>query len=122
MENDYLTKDDIVSLQATADRLNAFLDIYYRTHLIDQDIFQNPVTFNNGIKLYNINTVSKISTGTTGTEIGISPSEKLAFYGAAPVVQQSAITPPAGGAVIDVQARVAINTIITRFQTLGLTA
>lgn len=59
---------------------------------------------------------------TTGTKLGTDASQKLGFFGVTPVVQQSAITAPAGGATQDAEARTAINTIRTVLQNLGLTA
>lgn len=59
---------------------------------------------------------------TTGTKIGTETSQKIGFFGVTPVVQQNAVTPATGGAVIDGPARTAINTVITILQTLGLTA
>lgn len=59
---------------------------------------------------------------TTGTRIGTESAQKLAFFGVAPVVQQSAISAPSAGATIDSQARTAIGLIITTLHNLGLTA
>lgn len=60
--------------------------------------------------------------GTSGTMIGTTATEKLAFFGATPVVRQAAITPPSGGTTVDTQARIAINSLITNNQTFGLTS
>lgn len=57
--------------------------------------------------------------GAAGCIIG-QAADKLAFYGKAPVAQQAAISPPSGGAIIDVQARSAINDIITAIGTVGI--
>lgn len=59
---------------------------------------------------------------TNGTKIATDASQKLGFYGVTPVVQQSAITAPSGGATQDAEARTAINSILTALQNLGLTA
>lgn len=58
--------------------------------------------------------------GAAGCRIG-QGVDKLAFYGKAPVGQQGAVGPPAGGAIIDVEARAAINAIINVIGTVGLT-
>lgn len=95
-----MTPEELKLLQDTANKLNAFLDVYYRTHFIDKDVFVNRVYFKNDIYL----------------------PVKIAFFGSnTPVAKQAAITAPAGGATIDSQARTAISDIITKLQTLGLT-
>lgn len=58
----------------------------------------------------------------TGTKIGTSATQKLAFYGATPVVQQASISDPAGGTTVDSEARTAIGLILDRLDTYGLTA
>jgi hypothetical protein len=55
-----------------------------------------------------------------GSRIGKASDEKLAFYGATPIVRPSALTLPSGGATQDAQARTAITDINTRLQSLGL--
>lgn len=59
---------------------------------------------------------------TTGTKIGTATDQKLAFFGKTPVIQQSAIAAPVGGATVDTEARTAINSIRTLLTTLGFTA
>lgn len=64
---------------------------------------------------------------TTGTQIGTSSSQKLAFLGATPIAQQSAVTAPSGGGsgstnAVDISARTAINQIIAVLQAFGLTS
>ena len=59
---------------------------------------------------------------TTGTKIGTSTSQKLAFFNATPVVQQATISDPTGGGTVDAEARSAINDLIDRFQAFGLIA
>ncbi len=94
-------------------------DLYYRTNGVDRVYHMNPVYFNG--KVYFQDTT--LSTGTkTGSSFGSSPTDKLSFYGKTPIVQQGAITSPTGGAVIDSQARTAINRIIITLRNLGLTA
>ena len=63
-----------------------------------------------------------IVNATTGTKIGTATTQKLGFYNATPVVQPTAVTAPVDGAVIDAEARTAINAIITKLETLGLLA
>lgn len=59
---------------------------------------------------------------TTGTKHGTATTQKQAFWNATPVVQPTAVTPPAGGVVIDVECRAAVSDLITKLQTIGLTA
>lgn len=59
---------------------------------------------------------------TTGTKIGTGTTQKLGFWNATPVVQQAHIADPSGGAIIDAEARTAINSILAWQATLGLTA
>lgn len=61
---------------------------------------------------------------TTGTKIGTSSLQKIAFHGATPTVQDSAIASPSGGgsAGVDSPARTAINLIINALHNKGITA
>lgn len=59
---------------------------------------------------------------TTGTKFGTATSQKIGFYNAAPVVQQTNVANPTGGATIDAEARTAIDSILSRLETLGLFA
>jgi hypothetical protein len=59
---------------------------------------------------------------TTGTKIGTATNQKLGFYNATPVDQPATVSDPSGGAVVDAEARTAINAIIDRLQELGLIA
>lgn len=64
-----------------------------------------------------------IQTGkTTGTIIGTESTQKLGFFGKAPVAQQASIADPSGGATIDSQARTAVNSILDVLDNLGFTA
>lgn len=75
-------------------KLKNMLDTYGRQHLIDRDVFQNPVYLRS----------------------------KIAFFGASQAVgQQDAISVPTGGSTVDTQARAAIDLIITTLQALNLT-
>ena len=59
---------------------------------------------------------------TTGTKIGTSTSQKLGFYNATPIVQGASVADASGGAVIDAEARTAINALISRIEATGLIA
>lgn len=64
---------------------------------------------------------------TTGTKIGTESTQKLAFFGATPVVRQNAISAPGGGGTtdtdaIDQSARTAINSIRGVLTNFGLTS
>jgi hypothetical protein len=59
---------------------------------------------------------------TTGTKIGTATTQKLGFYGATPIVQGASVADATGGAVIDAEARTAINALISRIEALGLIA
>ena len=56
----------------------------------------------------------------TGTKIGTAADQKLAFYGATPIVRQGAISAPSGGATVDAQSRTAITSIINALRNVGL--
>lgn len=58
-----------------------------------------------------------------GTKIGTETSQKIAFFNATPVIQQSTISDPAGQANdLDSEARTAINSLIDRLQAFGFIA
>jgi hypothetical protein len=59
---------------------------------------------------------------TTGTQLGTSSTQKIALFGATPVVQPAHIADPTGGATVDAEARTAINSINALLATLGLSA
>jgi hypothetical protein len=59
---------------------------------------------------------------TTGTQIGTETTQKLGFFGHAPVAQQSHISAPSGGTTVDSQSRTALTSIILLLQTFGLTS
>ena len=58
----------------------------------------------------------------TGTQIGTSATQKLGVYGVTPIIQASGITAPSGGTTIDIQARTAINSLITAIKNFGITS
>lgn len=65
------------------------------------------------------------STGTPLTVADMAGTPSLGFFGAGPIAQAAAITPPSGGAIIDTQARTAIGAILTvlgKTSGFGLTA
>lgn len=49
-------------------------------------------------------------------------SSSLGFYGAAPTVQPAAISNAAGGVVIDIEARAALNSLLAAIRAIGLIA
>lgn len=74
----------------------------------------------NGLTLPNADDII-LGTG-TGTKIGTSTSQKLGFYNATPIVQGASVADASGGAVIDAEARTAINALISRIEATGLIA
>jgi hypothetical protein len=59
---------------------------------------------------------------TTGTKLATGTTQKMSFWNATPVVQPAHIADPSGGAIVDAEARTAINAILAWQATLGLTA
>lgn len=55
---------------------------------------------------------AKLDTNATG----------VGFYGAAPAAQPAAVADAAGGTIIDIEARAALNALLARLRTLGLIA
>lgn len=58
----------------------------------------------------------------TGSKVGTGTNQKLGFFNATPVVQQSAVTSPTGGVVVDTESRASIDQIKAILAALGLTA
>lgn len=56
-----------------------------------------------------------------GTMIGTTSTQKLGFFGATPVAQQSTIAAPSGGTTTDDEARTAITSITSVLDTFGFT-
>lgn len=56
---------------------------------------------------------------TTGSSFGNAITEKISFYGVAPVVQQSHVIDPSGGGTVDAESRTAINAILVTLETYG---
>lgn len=46
----------------------------------------------------------------------------VGFYGATPVAQPTAVANAAGGTIIDIEARAALNALLARLRTLGVIA
>lgn len=66
---------------------------------------------------------NNIQMGTAnGTKFGTATNEKIGFFGQTPVIQPGAVSPPAGGTVIDIQSRAAIGSLITALVALGIIA
>lgn len=59
---------------------------------------------------------------TTGTKIGTATTQKIGFWNVTPVVQQAHIADPTAGAVIDAEARTAIDSILAQLATTGMQA
>jgi hypothetical protein len=94
-------------------------ELYHKNNFSGEYVFNQKVTFKNGFAFADGSNIPLGST--TGTKLGTSSTQKLGFWGVTPVVQQSAISAPSGGATIDSQARSSINSIISLLHTLGLT-
>jgi len=65
---------------------------------------------------------NEIYGATTGTKHGTATTQKQAWWNATPVVQPAHIADAAGGAVVDVEARAAINAMLAQMATTGLQA
>jgi len=81
--------------------------------------FDQATVFNSNVSIIDGNII--LSTG-TGTEIGTLATQKLAFYGTTPIVQEGHIADPSGGAVIDIEGRAAIDAILADLALYGLQA
>lgn len=99
-EEKLIFEEALKKLDEYVKKQDEFLDLYHRMFFIDRQVFMNKTYFKNDVYL---------------------PAKIAFFAGTTPKSQQTAITPPSGGATVDSQARTAINDIITKLQTLGLT-
>ncbi len=82
--------------------------------LSDRYIFQKNLQFMDGRNI-------QLGVG-VGTKIGTAATQKIAFHGATPVVQASAISDASGGATVDTQARAQLVLINAVLHNKGLTA
>ena len=80
------------------------------------------VAYFSGADMELVDGVDMILGTSTGTKIGTATTQKLGFFNTTPVVQQTNVTNPTGGVVIDAEARTAIDAILSRIETLGLFA
>jgi len=55
-------------------------------------------------------------------ELMLNASGKIGMFGVNPVVQAAHIADPAGGGVVDAEARAAINSILVAIENIGITA
>jgi hypothetical protein len=78
------------------------------------------LTTNGGITLGDAQNIAFNTT--TGTKIGTATTQKIGFWNATPVVQQAAVADASGGAVIDAEARTALNSLLAKLRTLGIIA
>lgn len=67
-------------------------------------------------------TVNFAFNGTTGTKHGTATTQKQSWWNATPVVQPTAVVDASGGAVVDAEARTALNNTLARLRTIGLFA
>ena len=77
--------------------------------------FSKPVQFLDGRPIQ-----FGVSNGTKFGNAMTVKQEEIGFFDVGAVVQQNTIANPSGGAVVDSEARAAVNSIITRLKTYGL--
>ena len=125
-EEKKLLTDVARDLKLVSNKLDTFLDIYYRTNFPDKIVFEKDVEINSNFTFASSITLldsQNIVTGTSvGTKIGTTSSQKIGFFGATPVAQQSSIANPSGGVTVDAEARTAIVSILGVLDALGFTA
>lgn len=115
----------VTAINTYSKKLDEFLNVYFRTHFIDKTVFDKKTyfdqtaTFNVPFVLKDGSTITLGST--TGGKIGAT-GDKLGFLGATPIVRQSAITAPSGGATQDAESRTAITSLINALKNFGLTS
>lgn len=68
------------------------------------------------------NSTGNFQTGAGGIIFGTATTDKLGFWNATAVVQPTAVADASGGAVIDGEARTAINAVLARLRTTGFIA
>lgn len=101
-----MTPEQLQLLTEVNNKLNIFLDVYYRENFNDK--------FSTRRKVEALN------------ELTTGKNSKIGFFGVTSVVQSSAITVPAGGGssatdAIDISGRSATNAIITALKNIGVT-
>lgn len=109
---EYTKMNELEKLQFRVDELEKLVDFLVFS---DRYIFQKKIQMLDG---------RDIQLGTSvGTKIGTETTQKIAFFNATPVIQQSTISDPAGQANdLDSEARTAINSLIDRLQAFGFIA
>ena len=65
---------------------------------------------------------SIIAGSTNGLKIGTATTQKIGIYNATPVVQGASVADASGGAIIDAEARTALNALLARVRAFGLIA
>jgi hypothetical protein len=101
-------------IQKLEDRVQA------QQNIINAFVLSTSYIFNRNIV---INDSRSVQLGTDkGTMFGTSTTQKLAFFGATPLSQQTAILTPSGGTTIDDEARTTIGLLITLMHKFGFTA
>lgn len=101
MENEIIQlKKELADLTL---KFNHLHDLYFRTKMVDKDMFINPIVG-----------------GASGLRLGDTKG-KIGVYGVNPVVRAATITTPTGGATIDSQARSSIGEIKTVLTNFGIT-
>ena len=126
-----LLQDTSKQVKELSSKLDSFLNIYYRTNFPDKIIFEKDVEINSNFSFnfdVTIADTKNIVLGTTtGTKIGTSTSQKLAFFNKTPITQQASIASPTAPSAAYAQAEAqsmktavdAIRNILTAF---GFTA
>lgn len=125
MENDYQQLK--IQVDKIEKKLDAFLDIYYRTNFPDKVVMTKKFSILDNDIVFEGTATSKIDVQSSGLSLGNSASQKLSFYGETPVVQASAIGAPSNPGAAYVQAEAqsavnAINSIRTALSNIGITA
>lgn len=125
MENEYQQLK--IQVDKIEKKLDAFLDIYYRTNFPDKVIMTKKFSILDNDIVFEGTATSKIDVQSSGLSVGNSASQKLSFYGETPVVQASAISAPStpGAAYVQSEAQSvvnAVNNIRTALTNIGITA
>lgn len=101
-------------IQQLENRIQVLENILSQLVKSDKYYFGKHITLADGLNI-------SISTG-TGTKMGTATGQKISVYGVTPVIQAGAISSPSGGATVDAQARIAIDSIRTALTNFGITA